>query len=111
MRSLFHHVVGNDDCHDGAERCTDPTFVLHNQAQARTVARHIIGHLVVSVRLCSHMGGIQHCCCDRSMALERLGWISLEMASSSAVLGGFILVAAGLYQFTALKAACLRYCE
>ena len=43
--------------------------------------------------------------------LERLGLLSMAMASTSAVLGGVILLAAGLYQFTPLKHACLRYCE
>jgi len=31
------------------------------------------------------------------------------LASTSATLGGVILVAAGLYQFTPVKSACLRY--
>jgi predicted metal-binding membrane protein len=43
--------------------------------------------------------------------LESLNWMSMEMASSSAVLGGAVLVAAGLYQFTPIKTACLRYCQ
>jgi predicted metal-binding membrane protein len=43
--------------------------------------------------------------------LESLNWMSMEMASSSAVLGGTILLAAGLYQFTPNKTACLRYCQ
>lgn len=43
--------------------------------------------------------------------LESLNWMSMEMASSSAVLGGTILLAAGLYQFTPIKIACLRYCQ
>lgn len=32
-------------------------------------------------------------------------------ATTSALLGGALLVAAGLYQFTPLKAACLRHCQ
>lgn len=44
-------------------------------------------------------------------ALERLGLLSMAMASTSSILGGLILLAAGLYQFTPLKRACLRYCE
>jgi predicted metal-binding membrane protein len=43
--------------------------------------------------------------------LERLGLLSMAMASTSRVLGGVILLAAGLYQFTPLKRACLRYCQ
>lgn len=44
-------------------------------------------------------------------ALERFGLLSMAMSSTSAILGGGILVAAGFYQFTPLKHACLRYCE
>nr|WP_249803652.1 DUF2182 domain-containing protein [Bradyrhizobium zhengyangense] len=44
-------------------------------------------------------------------ALERLGLLSMAIASTSSVLGGVILLAAGLYQFTPLKRACLRYCQ
>lgn len=43
--------------------------------------------------------------------LERAGLLSMAMASTSAVLGGVILLAAGLYQFMPLKNACLRYCQ
>src|SRR5437879_7273118 len=44
-------------------------------------------------------------------ALELAGLFSMAMASTSAVLGGLVLLAAGLYQFTPLKTACLRYCQ
>jgi len=44
-------------------------------------------------------------------ALERAGLLSMAMASTSAVLGGVVLLAAGLYQLTPLKNACLRYCQ
>jgi predicted metal-binding membrane protein len=43
--------------------------------------------------------------------LERAGLLSMAMASTSVTLGGFILLAAGLYQFTPVKSACLRYCQ
>lgn len=35
----------------------------------------------------------------------------MEMTSSNAILGGIILLAAGLNQFTPPKAACLRHCQ
>jgi predicted metal-binding membrane protein len=44
-------------------------------------------------------------------ALERAGLLSMGMASTSATLGGTILLAAGLYQFTPIKNACLRHCQ
>ena len=37
--------------------------------------------------------------------------LSMMMAMTSGVLGGVLLVAAGLYQFSPLKAACLRKCQ
>jgi len=43
--------------------------------------------------------------------LERAGLVSMTVASSSATFGGAILLAAGLYQFTPVKSACLRYCQ
>jgi predicted metal-binding membrane protein len=43
--------------------------------------------------------------------LEGAGLLSMAMASTSATLGGVILLAAGLYQFTPVKSACLRYCQ
>ena len=35
----------------------------------------------------------------------------MDMSVASALLGGAVLVAAGLYHFTPLKAACLRHCQ
>jgi predicted metal-binding membrane protein len=35
----------------------------------------------------------------------------MGMASTSATLGAVILLAAGVYQFTPVKSACLRYCQ
>ncbi|SDK07243.1 MULTISPECIES: DUF2182 domain-containing protein [Bradyrhizobium] len=44
-------------------------------------------------------------------ALGHAGLLSMAMASTSAVLGGVVLLAAGLYQLTPLKTACLHYCQ
>lgn len=44
-------------------------------------------------------------------ALERLALLSPEMASTNNVLGGVILVVAGLYQWLPLKQACLSQCQ
>jgi predicted metal-binding membrane protein len=43
--------------------------------------------------------------------LERAGLLSMGAASTSARFGGVILLAAGLYQFTPIKSACLRFCQ
>ncbi len=44
-------------------------------------------------------------------ALERSGVMSVMMASRSAALSGGLLIAAGVYQLSPLKAACLRHCR
>jgi predicted metal-binding membrane protein len=43
--------------------------------------------------------------------LERVGLLSMAVVSSNAWFVGVILLAAGLYQFTPIKIACLRYCQ
>jgi predicted metal-binding membrane protein len=42
---------------------------------------------------------------------ERTGLLSAMMASTSVLLGAILLIAAGLYQLTPLKHACLRHCR
>jgi predicted metal-binding membrane protein len=44
-------------------------------------------------------------------ALERTALLTPMMASASNVLGGVVLILAGLYQWTPLKAACLSSCR
>jgi predicted metal-binding membrane protein len=43
--------------------------------------------------------------------LERSGMLSSMLASTSVTLGAALLIAAGLYQLTPLKYACLRHCR
>jgi len=45
-------------------------------------------------------------------ALERAALLSpMDMTADSRLLGGLLFLAAGLYQFTPLKLACLRFCR
>jgi predicted metal-binding membrane protein len=44
-------------------------------------------------------------------ALERAALLSSMMVSTSPMLGAGILIVAGVYQFTPLKASCLRHCR
>ncbi|MGA7458251.1 MAG: DUF2182 domain-containing protein [Methyloceanibacter sp.] len=44
-------------------------------------------------------------------ALEHLGVMSAMMSLRGALLAGAVLIAAGLYQLTPLKTACLRHCR
>jgi predicted metal-binding membrane protein len=42
---------------------------------------------------------------------QRSGALTPMMATTSAVTGGIVLVAAGVYQWTPLKTRCLRHCQ
>jgi predicted metal-binding membrane protein len=42
---------------------------------------------------------------------QRTGILSPMLAATSAIFGGLLLVAAGVYQFTPIKHACLRHCR
>lgn len=44
-------------------------------------------------------------------SLEQLALLSPMMASSTSVFGGLLLIAAGVYQWTPAKDACLRHCR
>jgi predicted metal-binding membrane protein len=44
-------------------------------------------------------------------ALQRTALLTPMMESASNILSGIALIAAGLYQWTALKDACLSYCQ
>ncbi|HEX9835948.1 MAG TPA: DUF2182 domain-containing protein [Alphaproteobacteria bacterium] len=43
--------------------------------------------------------------------LDRLALLSPTMSTTNAILGGAVSIAAGIYQFTPLKRACLRSCR
>jgi predicted metal-binding membrane protein len=43
--------------------------------------------------------------------LERAALLTPMMESASALLGGIVLIAAGIYQWTPIKEACLSYCQ
>ncbi len=45
------------------------------------------------------------------LATRQIVPLSMMMAVVSAVVGGGLLIAAGIYQFTPLKQACLRHCQ
>jgi len=42
--------------------------------------------------------------------LQKLSLLNTEMVTTNKILGGIVLIAAGLYQFSSLKRRCLNYC-
>ena len=56
-------------------------------------------------------GGFSVVATGLQWGLERTGLLSSMMASTSLVLGGVLLIAAGAWQLTPLKQACLKHCR
>jgi predicted metal-binding membrane protein len=105
----FRDVVaddGRDDAalgrtHDLSLRCRDP------QAQQGRRALHglfVAGYLTV-------WGAFGVLAVTLQWQLDRIVLLSPMMVTTRVVLGGLLLVGAGLWQFTPLKHACLRYCR
>lgn len=64
----------------------------------------VLGYLIVWFGFSLLATGLQ-------WSLDRKGLLSANMASGSATLAGILLIAAGLYQWTPLKQACLTQCR
>lgn len=56
-------------------------------------------------------GGFSVAAAGLQWSLEQSGLLSAMMAGTSAALGAAVLIAAGLWQLTPLKQACLRHCR
>ena len=56
-------------------------------------------------------GGFSLVAVGLQWTLQRLTWLSPMAVSTSSILGGLLLLAAGLYQLTPIKQACLRHCR
>jgi predicted metal-binding membrane protein len=83
------------------------TFVRRSREQGHNVASvgaFVSGYLVVWSAFALLATTLQY-------GLDRVALLSPYMAVASPVLGGVILIAAGLYQWTPLKEACLGLCR
>jgi predicted metal-binding membrane protein len=69
-----------------------------------TTALFVLGYLAVWVGFSAAATALQ-------WALDTAGLLSGAMALGNTVLAGGVLAAAGIYQWTPLKAACLRHCR
>ena len=86
---------------------TFTTLNRSKRARGQTVVPtsiFVLGYLIV-------WGGFSLSATVAQWALDRFAMLSPMMATISPVLGGALLILAGLYQFTPLKQACLRNCR
>ena len=112
FRPDLRHVVRDDGGDDGAERRSDHPDLRHGQpAQARA------GPALRCRRRCSPpaisraWGAFSLAATFAQWGLERAALMTPMMETTSAILGGALFVAAGLYQFTPVKYACLEKCR
>ena len=70
----------------------------------KLASHFILGYLVI-------WAGFSVLATAGQWGLEASGLLSSMMVTTSAALGGGLLIAAGLYQLTPLKQACLRHCR
>ena len=108
---------------DLARQTTENFFRLFNKTFERTtngytrvvggtLRRAGIALAVYAGLLLLAWGGFSVAATLAQWALEKATLLSpMDMAANSRVLGGLLFIAAGLYQFTPVKLACLRSCR
>ena len=105
-------MVGDDDSDDASQRCAhDPAlFAAVNRKQRAQDAPYVpTGVFVAGYAIV--WGGFSLLATGAQWGLGSAGILSTMLASTSALFGGVVLLAAGIYQFTPLKNACLRHCR
>ena len=78
--------------------------VAPKQPHARSVAVFVVGYLLVWTVFGFAATGLQ-------WGLDHLALLSPMIVVSSPIVGGTLLIAAGLYQLTPIKQACLKHCR
>jgi len=88
-------------------------FVKINQSQTETknstqplasVWFFVVGYVVI-------WSGFSLAATIAQWTLHYVGLLSPSMVSANVVFGGFVLIAAGVYQWSTLKHTCLRHCQ
>lgn len=90
-----------------------PTILLFSAIQRKKAASGpaIVGGSTFLAGYLAVWAGFSVLATGLQWGLESLGLMAMDMRLSSRVLGGAILLAAGLYQFTPIKTACIRHCQ
>ena len=110
-RADVRHVVGDDGGDDAAQRGADAAAVRPRQPQGQSgrpaagLDRPVAaGYLLV-------WGGFSAAAVALQWGLEVARLLSPMMETTTVWLGAGILIAAGLWQLTPIKAVCLRHCR
>ncbi len=108
----FRHVDGDDDGHDGSLCLAHGPHVCHHQPQSQggqqspvvPTGVFLLGYLIAWAwySALATLG---------QWGLHTAALLSPTMVNASPILGGALLLAAGIFQFTPLKYACLTRCR
>ena len=89
-----------------------PVLLLFAGLQARRGERQVpLAVLLFGLGYIAVWVGFSVCAALAQWALHEAALLSSTMAATSPLLGGAVLVAAGAYQLTPAKGACLRHCQ
>lgn len=89
-----------------------PVLLLFADMQARRGERGLsMPVLLFGLGYLTVWAGFSACAALAQWGLHEAAFLSPEMAASSRMLGGAILIGAGVYQLTRAKRACLRHCQ
>ena len=102
-------MVDHDDRHDAAERRADDPDLCHHQPGPTRRGQPYTPTVLFASGYLLAWGGFSVSATLAQWGLERATLLSpMAMKTTSPLLGGLLFIAAGLYQFTPLKKACLR---
>ena len=111
-RLMFFRVVDHDDGDDAAERGADDPPVRGDQPASKRDKGAVRADRHSPPATSSVWGAFSLVAVSAQWALERSGCCHRPVAASTSVLlGAGLLIAAGAYQLTPLKHACLRHCR
>ena len=111
VRIRVRHVGGDDGRHDGALGGADDSHVRPRGSTGEFCRQAARGDGLVRRRLFPGWIGFSLAATLVQWVFERAALLDSRMASASNVLGGVVLIAAGVYQWTPLKDACLAQCQ
>src|SRR5208282_1125389 len=104
-------VVGDDGRDDAAECRTDAAAVRAREPYRESRERPFVPTGIFGAGYLAAWGGFGALATGLQWELERLGPLSPMMTTTGYRLGGAIPIAAGLWQLTPVKGACLRHCR
>ena len=107
----LRHVGCDDDRHDDALSGADHPHLRTCWTPSRRKPAVFLNWHGLRAAICWRGSPFQLVATSAQWALERAALLTPMMASASKIVGGILLILAGLYQWTPLKDVCLSQCQ